>query len=355
MTAPLVQAERLSVHFRQAGALFGPRRPPIRAVDDVSFAIARGETLGLVGESGCGKTTLGRSILRLTEPTAGTVRFDGQDLTRLPAAMLRRKRRHMQMVFQDPTSSLNPRMTVAELLAEPLTTHGLASGAAMQARVAALLDLVGLDPGRRDDYPHAFSGGQKQRIGIARALAAEPDFLVCDEATSALDVSIRAQILNLLAGLKQRLGLTFLFISHDLGVIRHVSDRIGVMYLGRIVEIGPAAAVFGTPAHPYTHALISAVPSPDPAIERQRRRIVLQGDIPSPAAPPSGCAFHTRCWLSQRLGDPARCRTEAPRLTEVGPQHRTACHFVAELRAQPSAAPAMAAAAQRAAWRRRVA
>jgi oligopeptide/dipeptide ABC transporter ATP-binding protein len=253
----------------------------------------------------------------------------------------------MQMIFQDPYSSLDPKMTVAQILAEPIVTHAVASGGAIQERIAEMLRLVGLDPRRRSQYPHEFSGGQRQRIGIARALSVRPDFLVCDEATSALDVSIRAQVLNLLSELRRQYGLTYLFISHDLGVVRHMSDRIGVMYLGRLVEIGPVASVFGSPAHPYTHALLSAVPVPDPAVERTRRRVVLVGDLPSPTAPPSGCRFHTRCWLSERLGKPARCRNEVPTLSAQGADHAAACHFAAEATASRLGAIAATASVRR--------
>jgi oligopeptide/dipeptide ABC transporter ATP-binding protein len=327
---PLVEAEDIKVHYRARTGLFAGRSPVVAAVDGVGFRIAQGESFGLVGESGCGKSTLGRAILRLEEATAGRVRFDGTDLGALGATALRRTRRRMQMIFQDPYSSLDPKMTVAKILAEPIVTHAVASGAAIGQRIDEMLRLVGLDPRRRDQYPHEFSGGQRQRIGIARALSVRPDFLVCDEATSALDVSIRAQVLNLLSDLRRRYGLTFLFISHDLGVVRHMSDRIGVMYLGRLVEVGPVASVYDAPAHPYTHALLSAVPVPDLAVERTRRRVVLKGDLPSPTAPPSGCRFHTRCWLAERLGRPERCRTEEPALVPRGGGHEAACHFADE-------------------------
>jgi oligopeptide/dipeptide ABC transporter ATP-binding protein len=326
----LVEVRDLKVHFPVKRAWFAAPPPPIAAVDGVSLMIGRGECLGLVGESGCGKTTLGRAILRLSPITAGSINLDGVELVGLGATALRRLRRRMQMIFQDPYSSLDPKMSVAQILAEPITTHGIAAGAAIPARIDEMLSLVGLDPGRKNRYPHEFSGGQRQRIGIARALSVRPDFLVCDEATSALDVSIRAQVLNLLADLRRRYGLTYLFISHDLGVVRVMSDRIAVMYLGRIVEAGPTSAVFAAPSHPYTHALLSAVPVPDPQVERGRRRIVLQGDIPSAAAVPSGCRFHTRCWLSEKLGRPERCRSEEPALQPIGDGHFAACHFAAE-------------------------
>jgi len=346
--APLLAVLELKVHFPTKRRLFRAAPRPIAAVDGVSLDIERGACFGLVGESGCGKTTLGRALLRLAPITAGTVSFDGSELADLRGPALRRLRRRMQMIFQDPYSSLDPKMTVARIVAEPITTHAIASGAAIGARIDELLSVVGLDPARKEQYPHEFSGGQRQRIAIARALAVRPDFLVCDEATSALDVSIRAQVLNLLADLRARFGLTFLFISHDLGVVRHMSDRIGVMYLGRIVETGPTGAVFARPSHPYTHGLLSAVPVPDPEIERTRRRIVLTGDIPSPASPPSGCRFHTRCWLAEKLGRPERCRSEEPALAPAGDGHFAACHFAAEA----AASRAGSLAARRPATRR---
>jgi len=327
---PLLEIARLRVLFPVKGRLFRAKPPPIAAVDGVDLTVGRGECFGLVGESGCGKTTLGRAALRLSPVTSGSIRFGGTELVGLEGAVLRRIRRGMQMIFQDPYASLDPKMTVGESLAEPITTHDVARGPAVAELIDEMLRLVGLDPARKHQYPHEFSGGQRQRIGIARALTLRPDFLVCDEATSALDVSIRAQVLNLLADLRRRYGLTYLFISHDLGVVRHMSDRIGVMYLGRIVETGPVDAVFGRAAHPYTHALLSAVPVPDPAVERTRRRIVLAGDIPSAAAVPAGCRFHTRCWLFEQLGRPSRCRQDDPILTPVDTAHSAACHFAAE-------------------------
>jgi oligopeptide/dipeptide ABC transporter ATP-binding protein len=328
--AALLEIRDLKVHFPVKRALFGAPSAPIAAVDGVSLAVGRGECLGLVGESGCGKTTLGRAILRLSPITSGAIAFDGVELVGLGGRELRRLRRRMQMIFQDPYSSLDPKMTVAQILSEPITTHAIASGPAIASHIDDMLALVGMDPKRKHQYPHEFSGGQRQRIGIARALSVRPDFLVCDEATSALDVSIRAQVLNLLADLRRRYGLTYLFISHDLGVVRHMSDRIGVMYLGRIVEAGRTASVFAQPSHPYTHGLLSAVPVPDPQVERVRRRIVLPGDIPSAAAIPSGCRFHTRCWLSEKLGKPERCRSEEPALQPVAAGHLAACHFAGE-------------------------
>ncbi|ADU50804.1 oligopeptide/dipeptide ABC transporter, ATPase subunit [Thermaerobacter marianensis DSM 12885] len=318
---PLVRAVNLRKEFPLAGGFPG-RRLKVHAVDGVSFDIHRGEVFSLVGESGCGKSTTGRLVLRLQEPTAGEVWFDGENLARLPASRLRRLRRRMQVVFQDPFASLNPRLTVGELIGEPLVIHGLGSKADRQRRVAELLELVGLSPHHAARYPHHFSGGQRQRIGIARALASEPDFLVCDEAVSALDVSVRAQILNLLLDLQQRLGLTYLFISHDLGVVRHISDRVGVMYLGKLVEVAPAAELFRQPLHPYTRALLAAIPRPHP-LAPARERIELRGELPSPVNPPRGCRFHTRCPLATD-----RCRREEPALVEQAPGHWAACHYV---------------------------
>jgi len=324
MTAPLVQVSGLVKHYpgerRWLG--FGPPGRPVRAVDGVSFAIAPGETLGLVGESGCGKSTVGRTILRLVEPTAGRVMVDAQDVFAIKPAELRALRRKMQIVFQDPYSSLNPRMTVRQTLREPLAIHRLAAGADAERRVSALLDEVGLDPTLASHYPHELSGGQRQRVGIARALSVEPAFLVCDEPVSALDVSVQAQVLNLLADLRERRRLTYLFIAHDLAVVKHIADRVAVMYLGKIVELAPAAALYAAPRHPYTRPLLSAVPVPDPAAPRQR--IVLQGDVPSPANPPPGCPFHPRCPHPKKND---RCRTEAPALREVAPGQTAACHF----------------------------
>ena len=271
-------------------------------------------------------------MIRLREPTAGSVRFEGVDLVTLDAESLRKMRRKMQIIFQDPYGSLDPRMTVGSTVAEPIETHDLAQGAAKKERVAELLTLVGLNPNYVNRYPHEFSGGQRQRIGVARALAVEPEFIVCDEPISALDVSIQAQVLNLLTDLRKRLGLTYLFVAHDLSVVKHISDRVAVMYLGKIVEIGPPEQLYSSPGHPYTRALLSAVPVPDPVAERKRKRVILQGDVPSPVNPPEGCRFHTRCWLYERLGQPETCRTVDPPLAVLDGEHRAACHFAEEAR-----------------------
>ncbi len=317
----LLEVADLVVHFTRRTGLFGTRRETVQAVNGVSFAIGRRETLGLVGESGCGKTTLARAVLRLVEPTSGTVRFDGSDLAALAPAELRRARRRLQIVFQDPYASLNPRMTIGRAVREGLEVHHIARGAEADRRVRALLEEVGLSADAADAYPHEFSGGQRQRAGIARALAVEPELLVCDEPVSALDVSVQAQVLNLLADLQARRGLSYLFISHDLAVVRHVAPRVAVMYLGRIVEEGPADALFTGPRHPYTQALLSAVPVPDPTTKRAR--IVLPGDPPSPVHPPQGCPFHPRC------PHPAKdqtCLSLRPELEALAPGHRVACH-----------------------------
>jgi oligopeptide transport system ATP-binding protein len=293
----------------------------VRAVDGVSFDIFRGETLGLVGESGCGKTTAGRTILHLYRPTAGKVLFDGIDLTQAKPDTLRRLRRRMQMIFQDPFASLNPRMTISRIIAEPIRVHRLAPPREHVDRVMALLDQVSLNPRFVNRYPHEFSGGQRQRIGIARALASDPDFIVCDEPISALDVSIQAQVVNLLEELQDKLGLTYLFIAHDLSMVRHLCDRVAVMYLGVIVELAQRDALYDHPRHPYTQALLSAVPIPDPRKTRQRRRVILAGDVPSPANPPSGCRFHPRCAIAR-----PHCAEAVPEWREIQPAHWVACH-----------------------------
>ena len=324
---PLISIRDLKVHFDLGGGgawdrLVGgsPVRRVVKAVDGVSLDIYPGETLGLVGESGCGKSTLGRALLRLTEPTAGQVLFRGVDIAHLSKGEMRRRRRHLQMIFQDPYASLNPRMTVAQIIGEPLDTFGLGRGREREGRVRELMQTVGLSPRFLKRYPHEFSGGQRQRIGIARALAADPDFIVADEPISALDVSIQAQIMNLLGRLQRERDLTYLFISHDLRAIRHVSDRVAVMYLGKLVELADAKVIYRDPLMPYTKALISAVPVPDPVIEATRQRIVLQGDVPSPINPPEGCRFHTRCpWAIQK------CKEVVPPLAEIKPNHFAAC------------------------------
>ncbi len=319
---PLSEAVALEVHYPlgRKGWRRATEPASVRAVDGVDLAIWPGETVALVGESGCGKSTLGRALLRLEDPTAGAVRFDGHDLTALPPEQMRRRRAVLRMVFQDPFSSLNPRMRVGDILAEPLLVHGIAKGRAAREQVAAVLDTVGLDAAVASRYPHEFSGGQRQRIAIARAVIGAPRFVVADEPLSALDISVQAQILDLFADLKARLGLTYLFVSHDLAVVRHVADRVAVMYLGRIVELGGAEAVFARPAHPYTRALLDAVPVPDPARERGRRVAGLAGEPPSPAAPPKGCRFHPRCPQVMPV-----CRTEDPALRPVAPDQAAAC------------------------------
>ena len=334
----LLSVDGLRIWFPVREGMLRRRVGWLYAVDGVSFSIARGKTLGLVGESGSGKSTVGRAIMRINTPRAGTITLHGENLLELKGRDLRRRRRRFQMVSQDPYSSLDPRQKVGSILAEPLDIHDLATGADRNERVEELLRLVGLDPDFVDRYPREFSGGQRQRIGIARALAVEPDLIVLDEPVSALDVSIQAQTINLLERLQDELGLTYLFISHDLSVVRHIADQVAVMYLGKLVEVAPSEALYLRPLHPYTTALLSAVPVPDAQVERTRKRIVLTGDIPSPSQPPPGCRFHTRCWLRERLGDPELCATTEPPLAEplleavgVGSGRLVACHYAREL------------------------
>jgi oligopeptide transport system ATP-binding protein len=318
----LLEVKNLKVHFPVKHGLFSRVKAHVKAVDDVSFSIAPGETLGLVGESGCGKTTLGRAIVKLVEPTAGSILFEGEDIAQLSGSALRARRRKFQMIFQDPYGSLNPRMTVGQIIGEAIDIHQLVeNSSARQKRIIELLRAVGLDPMHAQRYPHEFSGGQRQRIGIARALAVEPKLIVCDEPVSALDVSVQAQIINLLQDLQQQHGIAYLFIAHDLAVVEHISRRVMVMYLGKIVELAEAKAIISAPKHPYTQALLSAVPEVDP--DTKRKRIVLPGDVPSPINPPSGCPFHPRCPIAEL----PRCQVEIPALREVTPGHWAACHF----------------------------
>lgn len=317
-SGPLLEVNNLRKYFPIRGGIFSRVVANVKAVEDVSFAVKRGEVVGLVGESGSGKTTVGRTILRLIEPTSGEVKFDGVDITKVNKATMREYRKRMQIIFQDPFASLNPRMSVGDIIGEAMTIHNLAKGREREQRVASLLERVGLSPNHMRRYPHEFSGGQRQRIGIARALAVDPEFIVADEPVSALDVSIQAQVVNLLLDLKEELGLTLLFIAHDLGVVEYISDRVVVMYLGRIMEIAPSKELYSNPIHPYTEALLSAVPIPDPTVKRER--VILQGDIPSPINPPSGCVFRTRCPIATK-----ECAEVVPPLEEVTPGHFKAC------------------------------
>jgi len=324
-STPLVEVRDLVKHFPIAGGVLHRTQAWVQAVDGVSFDVHRGETLGLVGESGCGKTTVGRLLLRLIEPTSGTIRFDGQDITALKGADLKRYRRRIQIIFQDPYASLDPRTPIGDSISEGLRIHAIGTPTERRAKVARMMDMVGLQAYHARRYPHEFSGGQRQRIGIARALVLEPELVVCDEPVSALDVSIQAQVLNLLDSLQRELGLTYVFVAHNMGVVEHISDRVAVMYLGRIAEIAERTALFRQQEHPYTVALMSAIPVPDPEIRRQR--VILTGDVPSPVNPPSGCRFHPRCPLRASLGNPQICVTDEPELDDVGGNHLVACHF----------------------------
>jgi len=328
---PLLRVEGLRKWFPIRRGLFSHTVGHVKAVDGVSFDVHEGEVLGLVGESGCGKTTTGRCILRLVEPTSGSVQFEGREITGLSRRELRPLRRRMQIIFQDPYSSLNPRLTVGSMIGEAMSIHGIARGAAARDRTAELLRLVGLSPAHAARYPHEFSGGQRQRIGVARALAVGPRLIIADEPVSALDVSIQAQIVNLLRDLQRSMKLTYLFVAHDLSVVEHISDRVAVMYLGTIVELATSRELYRNPRHPYTVSLLSAIPVPDP--DRARRRIVLTGDVPSPANPPAGCRFHTRCFMAREV-----CSREVPPLREIAPGHLSACHFAEQVAApEPTA------------------
>ncbi len=319
----LVDVNDLRMHFRISSGFFKRQSVYLKAVDGVSFSIKRGETLGLVGESGCGKTTVGRCITRLYNITSGSIVFRGTDISCLSERELAPHRRYMHMIFQDPYASLNPRMTVSDIILEPLLAHGVGAKKERNDRVSELLEMVGLNSEQASRFPHEFSGGQRQRIGIARSLASEPEFIIADEPISALDVSIQAQVVNLLEELQDRLGLTYLFIAHDLSMVKHISDRVGVMYLGRIVELTDSGELYRNPLHPYTRALMSAIPIPDPDLEQSRKRVILAGDVPSPIDPPSGCSFRTRCALAQD-----QCALETPELEEAVSGHFVACHLV---------------------------
>jgi oligopeptide transport system ATP-binding protein len=320
VSEPLLQVKGLKKYFPITGGVFGKKVGEVKAVDDVTFTVYKGETLGIVGESGCGKSTTGRMLLRLIEPTAGSIVFEGKEVTKLPKAELRKMRRDMQMIFQDPFASLNPRHTVEKILEEPLIVHGIGSKEERKKRVQEMLEVVGLGAYHAKRYPHQFSGGQRQRIGIARALMTNPKLIIADEPVSALDVSIQAQVLNLLEDLQKEFGLTYIFIAHDLGVVRHISDRVGVMYLGRLVELADSEKLYQAPKHPYTQALLSAVPIPDPEYKKERQ--LLSGDLPSPANPPQGCAFHTRCSACMDI-----CKQKRPEMKEVEKGHYVACHL----------------------------
>lgn len=319
----ILEVNNLVKHFPLGGGLFSKKQQVVQAVNGISLKVKRGETLGIVGESGCGKSTAGRSIIRLYEPTAGQIIFEGKDVTKAQGNDLMELRRNMQMIFQDPYASLNPRMTVGDIVAEALDIHKLASGQKRTNRIYELLKIVGLNPEHANRFPHEFSGGQRQRIGIARALAVNPSLIICDEPISALDVSIQAQVVNMLEELQEKLGLTYLFIAHDLSMVKYISHRIAVMYLGRIVELTSSKDLYANPMHPYTQGLLSAIPIPDPHVEAQRRRIIPKGNVPSPIAPPSGCYFRTRCPHAMEV-----CAKEAPELTEMGNEHLVACHLL---------------------------
>ncbi|WP_010096448.1 ABC transporter ATP-binding protein [Ornithinibacillus scapharcae] len=319
MQQPILEVNNLKKYFDIRGGVFGKKVGEVKAVDDVSFSVNPGEILGIVGESGCGKSTTGKSILRLIEPSDGEVKFEGQDITKLNAESMRKLRRDMQIIFQDPYASLNPRHTVEKIISEPLLIHGM-SKQERKSRVKELLEVVGLSSYHASRYPHQFSGGQRQRIGIARALANNPKLIICDEPVSALDVSVQSQILNLMEGLRDQFNLTYIFIAHDLSVVKHISDRVGVMYLGRLVELTDKDSLYDDPKHPYTKALLSAVPLPDPDIEKER--IILEGDVPSPSNPPTGCAFHTRCPMAMEI-----CKNIRPNFEQVEVNHFVACHL----------------------------